>query len=456
MAQMSQRIPTYFSHSYSPGDRQVNVHFCNLFWNEGFAFTVAPQSGRFSIPHLELMMRRSACYVAIATHRPEVSHYLTSPYLVFEYGMAVQANKPRLVFVEPGVAGHFFEQSKMLVFDRGDIDEESEQPYMPQHWRPAIERLHEMSAAYSHDDDRALGSVGLLLPQEGVYGDVKPAIHDLLRRAGYDVFDVDHDELNHFELILEADRHDFIVLDIDADEMPAWLHPLLCGRFVPMVRLLHHEPGARPVSSVPEVLRGYAIGLVAEDDQLTICWSSRDELISMLEQEVERLKRPRVQFRSLPEAMGYFNSLGRAVDGAVFVSNAAPENDFAQRLSRLLDLNNIPFFHYVYRNTIPMGAQWTDRLRGRLEDSQLFVPLITTAYWESEVCRQEYHIAEDLHEQGRLDIYPYFLEDMRDTGPAVALQGRTLRGLPLDQQLSAIVRDIDGYLMRKAVAGNGK
>jgi hypothetical protein len=342
----------------------------------------------------------------------------------------------------------------MIVFDRGDITYGNDGTYVSTQTERAVEQLHEMSVAYSRDQDRALGSVGLLLPRGGVYREAIPAIKDLLRGSGYRVVDVDYELPNLFELILEVDRHDFIVIDIEDVATPAWLYPLLCGRFVPMVRLIGHEPGGHPERLLPEVLRGHAIELVASRDELAIPWNSRDTLVSQLEPEVERLKRQRVLFRSLAEGMGYFNSLGRSVGGAVFLSNAGPENEFAQRLSRLLDLNNIPFFHYVYRNTIELGTPWTERLRGRLESSELFVPLITRAYWESEVCRQEYHIAEELHGEGKLRIYPYFLEDMRDAGPVVALQGRTLRGLPLDQQLSAIVGDIDGYLTPKSGSGS--
>jgi hypothetical protein len=444
---VSSRIPTYLSHSYRPEDRAVNLYFWKLFWDAGFAFTVAPRSGTFSISHLELMMRRSSCFVGLATHRPDVSNYLTSAYQVYEYGMAVLAQKPRLVFVEAGVAGRFFEQSRTIVFRRADISDEDDEPRAPTRWKYAMELLHEMSVSYTHQEDRTLGSVGVLLPRDGPYRAVVPAIRDLMRRAGYEVVDVDYDNIgNIFQLILDVDRHDFILLALDAGTAPPWLYPLLTGRFVPMIRLRRRDPSDQRALSTPDILLGHAIELVA-GDELAILWSDPDELIYQLEREIERLKRPRVQFRSLAEGQGYFNSLGRTIEAAVFVSNAAAENDFAQRLSRLLDINNIPFFHYVYRNTIELGTPWTERLRTRLESSQLFVPLITRAYWESEVCRQEFNIAKELNSLGRLRIYPYFLEDIRDIGPEVNMQGRTLHGLPLDQQLSGIVRDIDQYLM---------
>jgi hypothetical protein len=446
MREGTARIPTYLSHSYRSEDRAINRSFWNLFWKAGFAFTVAPQSGNFSMTHLELMMRRSSCFVGIATHRPEVGHYLTSAYVVYEYGMAVLADRPRLVFVESGVAGRYFEPSRMMVFRRGDIGEEDGDDAAfeaPPRWRHAIDLLHEMSVSHAHEDDRTLGSVGLLLPRAGCYRALAPEIRELLNRAGYDVVDIDYESTgNLFQLILDVDRHDFVLIALDAGTTPSWLYPLLTGRFVPMIRLLHRDDGEGSDVSEPGALLGHAMGLTA-GGKLTISWSEREQLIHQLEREVEELKRPRAQFSSFDEGRRYFNSLGRATGGAVFVSNAAPENVFAQQLSRLFDINNIPFFHYVYRNTIQLGAPWSERLRGHLQTSQLFVPLITNAYWDSDVCRQEYELAEQLSEAGRLKIFPYFLEDLRGTSPGVRLQGRTLHGLPLGQQLSEIVKDVD-------------
>jgi len=120
---MQSRIRTYFSHSYWAEDRDVNKHFWKLFWDAGFAFTVDPRSGTLSIPHVESLVRRSACFVAVVTYRAQVNHYLASPYLVFEYGLAVQANKPRLVFVERSAARHPYEESRRLVFDREALGE---------------------------------------------------------------------------------------------------------------------------------------------------------------------------------------------------------------------------------------------------------------------------------------------------------------------------------------------
>src|SRR2546430_10624439 len=118
---MSSRISLHTIHSYRQEDREINRLLWELFWNEGFTFTVDPQSGEpLSIPHLELMMRRSAAALAIAPFRADQDHYKTSPYIVFEHNMAVRAMKPRLVIAEAPGSGHWFEASPLCVFQRDD------------------------------------------------------------------------------------------------------------------------------------------------------------------------------------------------------------------------------------------------------------------------------------------------------------------------------------------------
>ena len=437
-------IPTYYSHSYRPGDREVNLHFHELLWDRGFAFTVDPKSERLALAQLELMMKRSACFVAVAPCRPEQLRYRTSPFVVYEYGLAVQAQKPRLVFVESGVAGRFFEEAHRYVFQRDDLPDGSD-PEL----RRAIERLHAMSSPYSRSVDRALGSVGLILPTSDTYRAARPAIRDLLQNVGYDVTDVQYEPANAFELVLQADRHDFIVIDIGAPQLPAWLHPLLTGRFVPMVRLVHEKRMRDAEALLAPVLGGHALESVANQNELALPWSTVDQLVTHLEAEVDKLQGPRRQFRTLNEGRGYFHSLGRTIDGSIFISNADPQNDLARDLSRLLDINNIPYFHYVYKNTIEIGTDWLARLREKLESSQLFVPLVTGAYWESPWCRDEYDLASRLRAQGRLHIYPCFLEDpVQSGGPIKATQGRLLAGRDRDEQVAQIVKDVDAFLTR--------
>jgi hypothetical protein len=439
VARANLKIPTYFSHSCRPEDRAINLHFWKLFWSAGFAFTVDPRPDRLSIPHVELILRRCPCFVAVVTHRPEVDRYRTSPYFVFEYGLAVQANKPRLVFLERAVARHHYEESSRFVFDRGAIAGHDRR------YLGAIRQLHRAGAAQVPRDDARRGSVGLLLPRAAAYREATPAIVDVLRQAGYEVVTVHHDVPNPHELVLEVDRHDFLVADVGDGALPRWLVPLLYGRFVPMVRLLHHEPAGRRRPPSKLVL-GHAVELVAHSDELVIRWTRVDELVPRLQSEVAGLGLPpRAELRTFEQGVGYLTSLGRSADASAFVSNAGAQNGFAGHLCRRLATDHVRFFHYIFGNSIELGTPWPDGLEERLRASKLFVALITRSYWESPVCQHEFSIAEELSRRGLLRILPYFLDEARqDHG--TRLQGRSLCGLALDRQLEQIARDVDRYL----------
>ena len=428
-------IPTYLSHSYRPEDREINQHFWDSFWDAGFAFTVDPKSPEhLSIPHLELMMQRSACFVALVPHRPEQERYRTSPYIVFEHNMAVRARKPLLVVAESQVAGHFFDQNRLSVFRQGD-------PTTAPNLLHRIQELKEQSTPGAQSTDHVLGSVGVVLPAGQMYDRAGLAIHDVLDAAGYKV-ERFHYTPGRAPDFSQVDRHDFFVIDIHAQDMLSGLY----YRFVPTIRLGHHD-GSVPLALLPAMFRDDALERAGGSRQNVMWWSHETELVAQLQVVVDKMQRPRRQFRTHDEGAKYFHSLGRALQGPVFISNANEQNDFARSLSRALDLNNIAFFHYRYKNSIPMGTVWEGQLLERVRASRLFVPLLTADYWRSDLCRQEFRLAQQLERENSLRIYKYFLEDGAEMeGQTERLQGGDLVGRPLEEQLRRIVGDIDRFL----------
>jgi hypothetical protein len=135
--------------------------------------------------------------------------------------------------------------------------------------------------------------------------------------------------------------------------------------------------------------------------------------------------------------------------GSVFVSNARTSNDFAEELCRRLRTGSIPFFHYMFENTIEVGHPWSAGLHERLRGSRQFIVLITPDYWKSSACRAEFRMAEDLRRRGRLRILPYVLEP---DGRPLALQGRFLYQVPSDQWADQILSDVRGCPKRRPAA----
>jgi nucleoside phosphorylase len=439
-------IPTYFSHSYRPEDREINEAIWRLFWDKGFAFTVDPKSSSLSTAQLELMMRRSACFVAVAARRSEQTHYKTSPFIVYEYGLAVQAQKPRLVLVEVGVAGHYFDEASAIAFDRDAILQNDLDPNL----LGQIDRLTEQSRAYVRIGQRALGSVGLILSDDEPYAATRDAVSGVLESAGYLVEDVPWTFQNPFEFALDVDRHDFVVLPVDDLTVPGWVLPALQGRFIPTVKLMRHRlDHERIAASLPPLVGGHALELVTAADELVVWWDTVEELVSGLERHLDELQRPRRQFRTVSDGVRYLRSLGRSSHGPVFVSNAGTDNEIARSLTLEFDLNNIRLFHYLYNPAaIELGASWRMRLPDVVRASRLFVALISPAYWASDICMNEWRLASEMHERGELEIYPYFLKEssVGDT-PGVAAQGRSLAGMTIEDQIATIREDVDRFLV---------
>lgn len=429
---MSKMIPIYLSHSYRAEDREINQELWEHFWEHGFTFTVDPKSSEhLSIPHLELMMQRSAGFVAIAPYRPDQERYRTSPYIVFEHNMAVRARKPMLVLAESHVSGRPFGRSRLCVFRRED-------PAGARDLSHLVAELKEQSVAYTHAAERVLGSVGLVLPPGKAYDGAAAAIQDVLEEAGYVVERLPFDA-SRAPNFGEIDRHDFFVVDVRASGILSGLY----YRFVPTIRLDHDGGSGRttPLNSYEDE----ALRLANATSERVLRWSSTEQLIEELRPLVDKMQRPRREFRSREEGVGYFRSLGRMLQGPVFISNANGQNEVARQLSRALDLNNIAFFHYRYKNPIPMGAIWEGEVLRRLKASGLFVALITADYLRSDMCRQELKLALQLAGQNRLRLYRYLLDGTVDR-PAERMQATDLTGMRPEDQIEHVVRDVDTYL----------
>ncbi|MEU4097824.1 TIR domain-containing protein [Streptomyces sp. NPDC026673] len=435
------RIPAYFSHSYWAEDRELNEYFWKLFWDEGFTFAVDPKTNPLSPTHLELMMQQSACLVGVVTHREEERRYRTSPFMVHEHDLALQAKKPRLVFMEQGVSAGFFPvtDEQRLVFNRRRLPDADL-------LRPAIARLAGRSGPESRAAKGLLGRVGLILPDDPAYRAAEPHIRGAVEDVGYAARTIRLGFRDPFEFMLAVDECDFIVIDVASPDSVPWVFPLLYGRFVPTLKLVHHPPDGRYEPGPSPLLSGAALRAAEQADHIALYWSSPEDLRERLHAQVARFHLPRLEFETYEEGLGYFRSLGRA-DGSVFLSNASADNALAQRVGRSLELHNLSYFHYLRRNTIELGADWRSQLYANVAACRVFVPLISRHYWESEYCREEYLIAERLRADGRLVILPYFLE----TGVAqqISFQGRYMGSLDQDEQVRLISGDVDREFVQR-------
>jgi nucleoside phosphorylase len=434
------RIPTYLSHSYRPEDREINQFFHELSWKSGFAFTVDRRTGPVSTTRLEMMMRRSACFVGLVTRRNQPV-YRCSPFAVYENGLAVQAHKPRLLLLEREVSGrHFPESRHTMVFDRHRLAAAAAE------MEDRLMQLAIESRPYVNLDTRVLGRVGVLLPRDPVHGEATLTVKTVLHDAGYDPVDLDLRDLDSATAASLLDQLDFVVLDVGGTETPQLLIPFIQGRFVPSLKLIFYRPGKQPPPAIPRLLLDRALEAATTAREIALWWSDTAQLHTELTKRVEALSTPRWQFQHEEEGTSYFLGLGQT-RGPVFVSNAGADNALARGVVDELRSYGIRSFHYVYQNSITPGVLWKPVLPQKVSECQVFVPLISPEYWKSSYCREEFDAALELHRQGKLVMIPCFLDPT--DAQEVEVQGIQLTGLDLTPaaQVQRIVSEVDRVLL---------
>ena len=419
----------YYSHSYRQTDRELNVYFWKLFYECSFSFTVDPKSTVLSTTSLELMMARSAGFAAVVTYRPEVPVYECSPFMVHECGLAFQARKPRIVLRDKRVSPRHFHAGDIvdIEFDVDNLDRSARK------LEAALETFHGRASAVQAGLSYRRGRVGVALSPGARRDSVERLVHDTGDTPD-DLWKVANDPLT---LASQADGCDYVIVDLDD---PAALHiaDFLQGRATP---LLKTAIGGDDVT-LPERMLGTApLRQVVVPDELIMYWADSDEFESKLLQEVKRARAGRHEFASFEDGYRYFRSIGREAQ-PVFVSNASSTSELARALTEAMSLDNIPFFHYRFNNTIGLGERWVNELARRVEASSVFVMLIDSEYWNSEWCRKEHEIATRLAEIGRITVVPILL-DGYDGGPTLLTQGKDLRGKSPMQVVKTMVTELD-------------
>jgi len=438
----AEKISAYLSHSYRAEDRKVNEFYWKLCWANGVTFAVDPESEPLSVAYLELMMKRSAAFVGIVTRRPEQETYQCSPFMVFEHWLALQAQKARLVFVESGVPKDFFPEGPGIMYFSRQM-----MPNIRNEAEARIRRLATRADGAASTLGHGLGKVGLLLGKDHQFND---AVHGLIRCMGFSPVELVIKDDDALRLAFQLDELDFIVHDTRSRPSPPWLMPYIGGRFIPVIKLRSRLPrDTKPVTAAWEIYD--LLHTVAEAEELYVLYETLPELTAGLARHIERIREERVLFTSLKDGSRYFRSLGRRRD-RVFISNAGSLNGFGRQLSAAFRRQNIVHFHYRYQNNIELATDWRGRLPDMVRGSQFFVPLITSDYWASQICVEEYDIAMEQKEAGKIQIMPYFMADVRPATVSgakpreVPAQGRDLRELPTRDQIQQIVEDVDGKM----------
>jgi hypothetical protein len=404
-------IPTYLSHSYRRDDQELNKRFWPFFEQSGFYFSVDPPSNITTTAHLERMMNASGCYVAIVTVRPEIDKYFCSPFILYEFGLAVQARRPILLLIEDKVGRDSPQFEK--VPDRDKVFFNRDDPFICQD--ELIGKIVELKKRVIPTlAQRPAGRrpIGILLHEETKdegYGDADT--YALIKQAAalstFRCEPISVPMQHNAYLALELDRYEAVILDVRADLVPKWVFAYVHGRLIPSLKLVRVKPPEIPAKvNLPPLVQGLRMDENEPGVESVIYWREPDDLLDQLTQAFQKLDEEPTRLKKPQEGEVYFNAIGRP-PARVFISNHGKVNKLARQLSDVLGLNGIERFQYKDKDAIEPGARWQIKIRQELQDCQVFVALLGTGYWKSDWCKEEMQTALVREKQGTLSVLPY-------------------------------------------------
>jgi nucleoside phosphorylase len=440
-------LRVYFSHSYRYEDRRLNEFFWRRFWQAGFTFAVDPKSSVMSHPYLQGLIKRTPGFAAVITFRGGDA-YQCSPFMLYEYSLALLARKPKLVFFDWRLGSNLFpnEDPDLVPFNPDDVEGD------PATVERQIGEFKDRAEPYRALTSRRKGKFGIVA-NPGKNGFDEDLLREIEKRIpvqfGHERVSVE--TMDGIQLAVCFDKFDYLIMDVGPGSLPGWVHPFVHGRLIPSIKLVH-TPDGLPV--LPEFVQREMLRNVALQDEPVVFWRDREDLLNKLDEHFEKLRamdQVGAGFRSEQEGIAYFRSAGRIREASIFISNPGDANPLVSELMRSLRLAGITAFQYTEANTIERGTDWHPQLRTRVEQASLFVALITKSYQDSEYCMEELDIALRRREEGLMTIIPYFLEAGATVRDRTLPQGTTIATQPATSQVLTIVREIDEFLRKKSV-----
>jgi hypothetical protein len=465
--EVTRLLLAYFSHSYRPRpeEKKINLFFWEMLSRHGLYFTTEAEESRnrpMDITYLEWMMRRSACFVAVIPWRDDSPPYNCSPYQVFENGLAIRAQKPRLLFVEVGLDATRMgiEPEEVLPFQRRLEWLEADR----YKFEEAVARLAKRAHAFSTPVALA-NPVGLII--DAVRGpaytnSLVRSVGHLVNNLGYS-FEVIHPSEfeNDYLFLRKIERCNVLISEIRKPYLAPDIFGLLHSRCLPMIRICHLNDNesmaevklamhlASDISTwtdqdtyeLPLVLSKYELDSAM---QPVIFWEKPEELIEKITFTLKKIKEQRYDLLHEQEARDYFLQIGR-LKGQVFISNAKSQNILVGNLKRGFTREAVRLFHYQESAAIKIGSSnWLSEIMLEIRNSILFIALVDSDYLQSEWCEQELSSALDLCRNGEIELHVYivdknvrlpeelkmmqisFLEDLEESGRIEKITANTV------------------------------
>jgi len=402
-------IATYFSHSYRLEDQRLNKTFWAHFKSD-FSFFVDPPSDITIHTHLERMMRRCSAFVAVFNRRRDVPKLHCSPFMLYEYGLAIQARIPKLLLIDNTINKRPFEKLafyETVYFSAGDPNARTGELL------EKIERLKARAMARPDALHEPRGEIAVLVPLDEstcAYANhnARQRIEEVADLHGFGIKYVTVPYGHNGDFALELDQCEAAILDVRGTDLPDWVFPYAHGRLVPTIKLVRLAPNeVLGAIAMPPIVEGLRMDQNEPAVESVLYWRNLDDLALQLDHAFEKMDEGEIVFKNDTEGLLYFDSIGRR-PAKIFISNAANENPLAQRLSRELRIRNIKTFHYKDWDAIPAGSKWPERLSSEVDACNVFLALIGPGYEGSFWSRKEMRIAAA--RDSELVFLPYAVE----------------------------------------------
>lgn len=411
---------TYFSHSYRLVDQDYNSEVWEEFEKQGFFLSVDPPSNSTIHAHLERMMNRSSCYVAVFNRR-KGTPYEFSPFILYEYGLAVQARLPMLILIDRDLGNRWpfktLREDEKYFFS-GDLSQAGRKDLTDK-----IKKLKKRALPRREWERRP---IGLVLPKTGrnqAYGGgaVRNKIARAAQQSGFEFRELVTPYEHNIDFSFALEECEAIVLDVSCATLPPWIFAYTHGRLIPSIKLaqvstrqLHHQ------LAVPPMVNALKMDSREPGVESLTYWRDSKDLVYQLNKAFSKLDEEPTQLRSKNEGTNYFKSIGRR-PARVFISNGSKANLLAGQLSELFRRQNIERFQYKDEKAIKTHADWRETIEHELEICQVFVALIGPGYTSSKWCQKEIALALKREEEGGLVIRTYNLggitaKDLSDLG----------------------------------------
>jgi hypothetical protein len=404
-------IPTYFSHSYRVVDQELNQTFWSQFSRADFSFFVDPPSNSTIDTPLERMMRRCSAFVGVVNRRHDVSRFFCSRFVLFEFGLSIQAKMPRLLLVDQRVNGSPFE--RLSPEERHIFAPDNPEAGLKELSRK-IKALKRVAATFPNRLAAPRGPIGVLVPRDR--SSCAYAQPHVLRRIE-EAADAAGFELNVFELpyehnaylALELEQQEAVILDVRGMDLPEWVFPYVYGRLIPTIKLARLN-ATEVLSSfkLPPIVEGLRMDNSEPAVESVTYWRDPEDLVYQLGRAFRKLDEEQTVFQEGRKGVLYFQSIGRR-PARIFISNAGKANALGRRLAEELRLRNIYGFQYKEPNAILPGSDWEHKIRGEIESCDIFLSIIGEGYHASKWCMEEMRAASA--RLPKIVLLPYQLDD---------------------------------------------